>query len=184
MSARSAAADEALPSLMRYTRPLSVCSETRLRPSFLRTMPARNPRTECCCQSVAVTRDAIVTPAGVFSIAMMRACLVLDCAAGFDDAGAGRLRDAGLPVFRGAARVAAFGLDLGLVMRFSEVNAASTAALPRPRPGKITRRGGAPKRASAAPSHHSNAPIRPESQPILSKIVARWSSKGSFRKNL
>src|SRR5258705_10161654 len=73
----SKAADEALLSLMRYTRPLSVCSETRLRPSFLRTIPARKPRTECCCQSVAAMIAAIVAPAGVRSIAMMRACLVL-----------------------------------------------------------------------------------------------------------
>src|SRR5713101_228742 len=32
---RSTAPDKALPSLMRQTRPLSVCSETRLRPSFI-----------------------------------------------------------------------------------------------------------------------------------------------------
>src|SRR5260370_38674804 len=100
--ARPAAAGEALPSLMRYTRPLSVCSETRLRPSFLRTTPARKPRTECCCHSVAVTREAIVAPAVVRSIAMMRACLVWGPAAGtgLDDAGPGRLRDTGLAPFR------------------------------------------------------------------------------------
>jgi len=40
-------------------------------------------------------------------------------------------------------------------------------------PGQITRQGKTPKRASSAPSHHSNAPIRQESQSILSKIVAR-----------
>jgi hypothetical protein len=37
------------------------------------------------------------------------------------------------------------------------------------------RQGRTPKRASAAPSHLSNAPIKPESQSILSKIVAHWS---------
>jgi hypothetical protein len=31
-----------------------------------------------------------------------------------------------------------------------------------------------PKRASAAPSHLSNAPIKPESQSFLSKIVAHF----------
>jgi hypothetical protein len=31
-----------------------------------------------------------------------------------------------------------------------------------------------PGARSAAPSHHSNAPIRPESQSILSKIIARF----------
>src|ERR1700722_12434392 len=101
---------------MRYIRPLSVCSETRLRPSFLRTTPARKPRTECCCQSVAVTIAAIVVPAGFRSIAMTRACLVSGLAAGRDDAGAGCLRDAGLAVLRAIKRAAAFGLDLGLVM--------------------------------------------------------------------
>src|SRR5450759_1434966 len=74
--ARSAATDEALLSLIRYTRPLSVDSETRFKPSFLRTTPARKPRTECCCHSVAVMIAAIVAPAGVRSIARMRACLV------------------------------------------------------------------------------------------------------------
>ena len=33
------------------------------------------------------------------------------------------------------------------------------------------------------PSHHSNAPIKPESQSILSKIVALMPSKGSFGKS-
>ncbi len=114
--ARPAAAAEALPSLMRYTRPLSVCSETRLSPSFLRTTPARKPRTECCCQSVGVMIAAIVAPAGVRSIAMMRACL-LSGAAGLDDAGTGPLRETGLAAFRAVERLAAFGLDFGLVMR-------------------------------------------------------------------
>jgi hypothetical protein len=74
------------------------------------------PRTECCCHSVAVTRDAIVAPADVRSIAMMRACLVWGPVAGLDDTGADRARDLGLLVFRAVERVAAFGLDLGLVM--------------------------------------------------------------------
>src|SRR5712664_4130725 len=91
---------------MRYTRPLSVCSETRLSPSFFRTTPARKPRTECCCQSVAVMIAAIVAPVGVLSIAIMRACFVFGRAADLDDVGADRLRDWGLLVFRGAGRVA------------------------------------------------------------------------------
>src|SRR5260370_35841742 len=93
-------ADEAFPSLMRWTKLLSVCSETKLRPSFLRTTPARKPRTECCCQSVAVMIAAIVVPVGIRSIAMMRACLVLGRAADLDDAGAGCLRGTGLAGFR------------------------------------------------------------------------------------
>jgi hypothetical protein len=47
----------------------------------------------------------------------------------------------------------------------------TTSAPPR----QITRQGQTPKRALAAPSHHSNAPITPESQSFLSKIVARWA---------
>src|SRR4051812_40049172 len=47
-------------------------------PSFsfrrLRTTPARNPRTECCCQPVAFIMTAIVAPAGDCSIAITRAC--------------------------------------------------------------------------------------------------------------
>src|ERR1700680_2322265 len=102
-------------------RPFSVSSEVRFKPSFLRTTPAKKPRTECCCQSVTVMIAAIVAPAGVRSIAMMRACLVSGPAAGFDDASAGRLREAGLAGFRAVERVAAFGLVLGLVMGSSEV---------------------------------------------------------------
>src|SRR5437588_9029143 len=121
---------------MRYTRPLSVCSETRLSPSFLRTTPARKPRTECCCQSVAAMIAAIEAPTGARSIAMMRACLVSGRAASLDDAGAGRLRGAGLAVFRTVERLAAFGLDFCLVIGSSEVYAAPSAAPPQPRPGK------------------------------------------------
>src|SRR5258706_10646625 len=57
---------------------------------------------------------AIIAPAGVRSIARMRACLVLDCIAGFADEGTDRVRDLGLLVFRGPERV--LDLDLDLVM--------------------------------------------------------------------
>jgi hypothetical protein len=59
---------------------------------------------------------AIVVPAGLCSIAMMRACLVSAPAVGLDDAGVGRLREVGLVAFRAVERVTAFDLDLGLVM--------------------------------------------------------------------
>src|SRR5258705_3045040 len=138
--ARPAAAGEALPSLMRYTRPLSVCSETRLSPSFLRTTPARKPRTECCCHSVAVTREAIVAPAGVRSIAIMRACLVSVPAADPDVVGVDRLRAAGLRVFRAVERVAGFGLVLGLVMGIlrglCDAVRRTSSAPPRQSPGR------------------------------------------------
>src|SRR5882757_6215341 len=93
---------------------------------------------------------AIVAPMGIRSIAMMRACLVLGRTADLDDAGADRLRDAGLAVFRTVERVAAFGLVLGLVMGSSEVHAAPSAAPPRPRLGKSPGRAGFRKRALAA----------------------------------
>src|SRR5258708_11995542 len=100
---------------MRYTRPLSVCSETRLSPSFLRTTPARKPRTECCCHSVAVMMAAIVAPAGVRSIARMQACLVPGCVAGFADEGTDRVRALGLLVFRAPALAVAFTSDFDLL---------------------------------------------------------------------
>src|SRR5438552_7326367 len=108
---------------MQYTRTLSVCSETRLRPSFLRTTPARKPRTECRCHSVAVMIAAIVAPAGVRSIARMRACLVLGRAEVFGDERADRERGLDLLVVRAGERVEALDLDFGLdfVMGSSEV---------------------------------------------------------------
>src|SRR5467141_4280109 len=112
--------------------------------------PARKPRIECCCQSVTVMIAAIVAPVGIRSIAMMRACLVSGPAADLDDAGADRLREAGLAAFRAVERVAAFGLVLGLVMGSSEVHAAPSAAPPQPRPGKLSGRAGFLKRALAA----------------------------------
>src|SRR6202171_3968796 len=117
---------------MRWTRPFSVSSEVRFKPSFLRTTPAKKPRTECCCHSVAVMIAAIVAPAGVRSIAMMRACLVAGRAADFDDAGVGRLRDLDLLDFGEAERLAALAVDLGLVMGSSEVHATPSAAPPQP----------------------------------------------------
>src|SRR6266436_5095371 len=86
--------------------------------------------------------------------------------AGLDNTCADCARD--LPVFRAIERVAAFGLDLGLVMGSSEVHAAPSAAPPQPRPGKSPGRAG--PWTLSLPSHHSNAPIKPESQSILSKI--------------
>jgi hypothetical protein len=44
----------------------------------LRTTPAKNPRTECCCQWVARMMAAIVAPSGRASIASTRACFEPD----------------------------------------------------------------------------------------------------------
>src|SRR5258705_13851986 len=81
------------------------------------------PRTECCCQSVAVMIAAIVAPAGARSIATIRLCLVPGRDADFDEAGADLARDAALRTLREVDRVAALGLDLGLVTGFSEQHA-------------------------------------------------------------
>src|SRR6266849_8432355 len=52
----------------------STFSETRLRSSFFLTTPARKPRTECCCQSVAFMIAAIVAPFGWRSIPRTVSC--------------------------------------------------------------------------------------------------------------
>src|ERR1700682_4241963 len=50
-------------------------SETRLSLSFFLTTPAKKPRTECCCQSVAFMIAAIVVPFGCRSIPITVSCL-------------------------------------------------------------------------------------------------------------
>jgi hypothetical protein len=147
----------------------------------LRTTPARKPRTECCCQSVTAMIAAIVAPAGFLSIAMTRACFVWCPTVRLDDAGAGRLRDTGLAVFRAVGRVVAFGLDLGLswdpqkLVRRYPPHHLGPARTKRPA-------GQDPEGRLSRPSHHSNAPIKPESQSILSKISG--SASRSIRRPL
>jgi hypothetical protein len=101
----------------------------------------------------------------------MRACLVSGRVEVFGDESADRERGFDLLVVRGAERVEALDFDLDFVMGSSEV--ARRHPPHHLSPAKEnTRQGKTPKRASAAPSHHSNAPIKPESQSILSKIIA------------
>src|ERR1700716_4028651 len=64
----------------------STFSEVRLRPSFFLTLPAKKPRAECCCQSVAFIMAAIVVPFGWRSIASTASCLEGEGADAFDDA--------------------------------------------------------------------------------------------------
>src|SRR6266404_8574299 len=80
---------------------------------------------------------AIVVPAGIRSIARMRACLVSGRIAVFEDEGSSRVRDLDLLVDREVERAAAFSFDLGLVMGSSEVCATPSAA-PRD-PGQCRR---------------------------------------------
>src|SRR5262245_20711171 len=124
-------------------RPLSVCCDTRLWPSFLRTMPARKPRTECCCQFVTLIIAPFVAPAGARSIATMRAFLVVDCARVWRRAAAGRAGDLILELCRRGLWDFVLVFDLGFVMGSSEVIATPTAAPPQPRRAK-TRQGRTP----------------------------------------
>src|SRR5438067_13132384 len=98
-------------------RPPSPPSESRSRPSFLRTTPARKPRTECCCHPVARIIASIVAPAGPHSIAISRACLVSERSlllevVGVEAAGRGSFvrRDVGL---RAVDRAVLGCFDLG-----------------------------------------------------------------------
>src|SRR5258705_4583903 len=118
---------------------------------------------------------AIVAPAGVRSIARMRACLVSGRVTVFEDEGADRERGLDFLVVRAALRAEVLDLDLDLdfdmgsseVMRRHSPHHLSPARA-KPRQGKT------PKCAFATSSHHSNAPIKTESQSILSKIIAHF----------
>src|SRR5260370_1010622 len=159
---------------MRYTRPLSVCAETRFKPSFLRTTPARKPRTECCCHSVAVMIAAIVAPAGLRSIARMRACLVSDRTDVSGDECADR-RGLDLLIVCPAERVETLDFDLDFVMGSSEVmrrHPPHHLSPARAKPGRARPR----SQPQPLPSHDSNAPIKPKSQSSLSNIVARLTA--------
>src|SRR3979409_1537648 len=52
------------------------------KPSFFFTVPARNPRTLCCCQSVACIIPSILAPSNWLSRASTRSCLVTRSALG------------------------------------------------------------------------------------------------------
>src|SRR5205807_6671316 len=60
----------------RYMRSPSAFSDVSVKPSFLRTTPAKNPRTECCCHPVAFMIAAIVVPLGCLSSPRTVPCLV------------------------------------------------------------------------------------------------------------
>ena len=68
--------------------------------SFFLTTPAKKPRTECCCQSVAFMIAAIVVPFGSCSIFSTADCLDGEDAGDFEDV-----------AFEAAALVAAVGFD-------------------------------------------------------------------------
>src|SRR6267142_3889061 len=151
---------------MRYTRPLSVCSETRFKPSFLRTTPARKPITECCCHSVAVMIAAIVAPAGLRSIARMRACLVSDRADVSGDECADR-RGLDLLIVCPAERVEALDFDLDFVMGSSDVMRRHpphhlSPARAKPRQGKTPKRAFATSKSAQQRSDQTRKPAKSE----------------------
>ena len=136
----------------------------RFRPCFLRTTPARKPRSECCCQSVAVIKAAIVVPAGERSIARMRACLVSAPVLASDDERFDRERGLVLRLLRVLEGVGLLHFDLDLVNGVLRSSATPSAAPPQPRPGKTPARRATPKRAMARSSHvrqRSNEARRP-----------------------
>src|ERR1700738_5282058 len=85
----------------------STFAETRLRPSFFLTTPAKKPRTECCCQSVAFMIAAIVVPLG--------SCSIFSTADFLDDEDAGDFDDAVLE----AVAVGAAGFDRAATLLFT-----------------------------------------------------------------
>src|SRR6202043_3649970 len=52
------------------------------KPSFLFTVPARNPRTLCCCQPVACIISSMLAPSDWLSRVSTRSCLVTRSALG------------------------------------------------------------------------------------------------------
>src|ERR1700754_4579761 len=67
---------DAAPALpIRYTRVPSTFSEVRFSFSFFLTTPAKKPRTECCCQSVAFMIASMVVPFGWRSRLSTISCL-------------------------------------------------------------------------------------------------------------
>src|SRR5258707_14440236 len=115
---------------------------------------------------------AIVVPAGVRSIAMIRACLVSGRIAVFEDEGADRMRVLDLPVDRELERTAAFGLDLGFVMGSSEVRATPSAAPPQPRRANYPAGRDPMGRHSAAPQPAQQRSDQGRKPVISEQIVA------------
>jgi hypothetical protein len=118
---------------------------------------------------------AIVVPAGIRSIARMRACLVSGRIAVFEEEGASRVRELDLLVDREAERAAAFGFDLGLVMGSSEVRATPSAAPPLRRLHRSTR--GHYERSHPIRGWESNATRTPVAATTATDVID--TSKGT-----
>src|SRR5882757_7339852 len=104
-------------------------------------MPARKPRTECCCQPVVFIIAAIVAPLGDRSIVITRDCF--EPGAAFLLFGSPEIRDEGLAVGTSAAdAVDGFfaGFDMRSSVRFMRLLGRTTDAPPQPkgRRGRIS----------------------------------------------
>src|SRR5713101_1504518 len=140
----------------------SAFSEVSVKPSFLRTTPAKKPRTECCCQPVAFIIAAIVAPLGCLSRVRTTSCLVLP-----------RPEDEG--AFPGLAGCFARPLVWALlcdILRSLSVATASAPSPPKPRTGDTA--GGAGSREVHVPQRcrNSDALLAPESQSFLDNVIA------------
>jgi pimeloyl-ACP methyl ester carboxylesterase len=101
--------------------------------SFFRTMPARNPRTECCCQPVAFIIAAIVVPLGDRSIVIT--CDCIEPAAGFLHLRSPEVGDEGFAAGTNAADVVDgffAGFDMRSSVRFMRLLGRTTDAPPQP----------------------------------------------------
>src|SRR4051794_10847103 len=112
--------------------PSSGFSDSNVSPSFLRTTPAKNPRTECGCHPVVFMMAGMVAPCGWRSILRTSACL--EFARGAD----GTPFACSAPLFAVFGALADFALWAGLLLRIScslqvvTAHAATSAAPRRP----------------------------------------------------
>src|SRR6266566_4908847 len=112
---------------------------------------------------------AIVAPAGVRSIARMRACLVSGRVTVFEDEDEDRERGLNLPVVRAAGRVETLYLDFDLdfVMGSSEVMRRHpphhlSPARAKPRQGKTPKRAFAASKSPQQRSDQTDKPVKSE----------------------
>src|SRR5215208_4632309 len=144
--------------------------------SFLRTMPARKPRTECCCQPVAFIIAAIVAPSGDRSIVITRACFEPGPAFLLD--GLPAVADEGFP-----GGISAAGAVDGFFERFDMeiLRSVHVAFWPHHRrPTSAKRPAGQDLwGALGAPTiRASTAPFSPESQSFLDNDIAQFADVG------
>src|SRR3984957_1881508 len=118
-------------------------SETRFSLSFFLTTPAKKPRTECCCQSVAFMIAAIVVPFGCRSIPSTASCfdeplvdlaetflgvLTLDEPVAFDTAVRGAFAEGRAGCDRLVTLFAVFDLDLLVAIWLSLMSSTASCA--------------------------------------------------------